>query len=164
VTNLFAASRNSVLLASLISVIVDGFASQVIAHAQRPPRLLPNHGQDRSPGTVPTTHPFSTTAPVKASEDDNFLGPLRDSPLLKQIAGNPEALGALQDFMSLMVKNGVDMSSKPSTMTLIKLASNTELRDAAKRFVTALQKAGIDINPQNAMELLAGPNGWTPKK
>jgi len=66
--------------------------------------------------------------------------------------------------MSLMVKNGVDMSSKPSTMTLIKLASNTELRDAAKRFVTALQKAGIDINPQNAMELLAGPNGWTPKK
>lgn len=82
-------------------------ASQVIAHAQRPPRLLPNHGQDRNPGTIPTTHPFSTTAPVKASEDDNFLGPLRDSPLLKQIAGNPEALGALQDFMSLMVKNGM---------------------------------------------------------
>lgn len=57
-------------------------------------------------------------------------------------------LSQIYHALNAFLDGGVDMSSKPSTMTLIKLASNTELRDAAKRFVTALQKAGIDINPQ----------------
>ncbi|KDQ20737.1 hypothetical protein BOTBODRAFT_26753 [Botryobasidium botryosum FD-172 SS1] len=128
-------------------------ASQMVANHHHPIRIVNMRHQ-----------PFSASTPSRASEDENLMHALRDSPLLKQLADNPAAMKSLRDFMDLMMKNGLDMTKKPSTLTMLKLAGNAELREAAKNFVAEIRKAGIDINPQNAMELLAGPNGWPPKK
>jgi uncharacterized protein (DUF302 family) len=55
--------------------------------------------------------------------------------------------------MSTECSTGVDLSSgkPPSAMQMFRLATNSEFKEAAKKVVEELKKAGIDLTSQDAM-------------
>jgi hypothetical protein len=43
---------------------------------------------------------------------------------------------------------GIDANTPPSTFQMMKLAANSEFREAAQKVVSELQKAGVDLTSQ----------------
>jgi len=77
--------------------------------------------------------------------------------MFTQMAENPEVLGALSKMAEFLQKNDYDMTVPVSRMTLFKLATNSEFRELARNAMTEMQKAGIDIKAEHAMELFTSP-------
>ncbi|KAG8732631.1 hypothetical protein FRC12_019193 [Ceratobasidium sp. 428] len=102
------------------------------------------------------TRPFSSTSTRRASEDeDSFMAGFRSSPVFDKLAEKPDALAALSKVAEFVKKNNIDTSSPPSSMTLFKLATNSEFRELARNAMEEIRKAGIDLRPENALELFS---------
>ncbi|OAX42880.1 hypothetical protein K503DRAFT_262257 [Rhizopogon vinicolor AM-OR11-026] len=101
---------------------------------------------------------FSFTSRLQASEDeDAFLSQFKNTSIFGKLADKPEALMALRDFAELMRAQGIDANSgPPSTMQMMRLAANSEFREAAQKVVTELQKAGVDLTSQDTIQELMG--------
>ncbi|KAG0705469.1 hypothetical protein DFH29DRAFT_906631 [Suillus ampliporus] len=100
---------------------------------------------------------FSFTTRLQASEnEDAFLSQFKNTSIFGKLADKPEALMALRDFAELMRAQGIDANSPPSTLQMMKLAANSEFRQAAQKVVTELQKAGVDVTSQETMQELMG--------
>ncbi|KAG1753841.1 uncharacterized protein EDB91DRAFT_419925 [Suillus paluster] len=100
---------------------------------------------------------FSFSSRLQASEnEDAFLAQFKNTSIFGKLADKPEALMALRDFAELMRAQGIDANSPPSTLQMMKLAANSEFRQAAQKVVTELQKAGVDITSQDTMQELMG--------
>ncbi|OJA20878.1 hypothetical protein AZE42_00864 [Rhizopogon vesiculosus] len=101
---------------------------------------------------------FSFTTRLQASEDeDAFLSQFKNTSIFGKLADKPEALMALRDFAELMRAQGIDANSgPPSTMQMMRLAANSEFRQAAQKVVTELQKAGVDLTSQDTIQELMG--------
>ncbi|KAG2152027.1 hypothetical protein BD769DRAFT_1402715 [Suillus cothurnatus] len=67
-----------------------------------------------------------------------------------------QALMALRDFAQLMKAQGIDANTPPSTFQMMKLAANSEFREAAQKVVSELQKAGVDLTSQDTIQELMG--------
>ncbi|KAG8856802.1 hypothetical protein FRB96_006306 [Tulasnella sp. 330] len=70
-----------------------------------------------------------------------------------KLANNKEAMASLQEMSAIMKAAGVDFTQKPSMFTMMRLSANPEFRTVAKRLMEEMKKAGIDINPENAMQM-----------
>ncbi|KAB5592093.1 hypothetical protein CTheo_4475 [Ceratobasidium theobromae] len=123
---------------------------------------------------------FASTPLRRASEDaDSFMAAFKDTPLFTKFAEQPEAVAALSDVAEFLKKNGalilrllrapvnylyldIDMTIPLSSMTMFKLATNSEFRELIRKALDEFKKAGIEINPENAMELLSP--GFNPPK
>ncbi|KAG2348682.1 hypothetical protein BDR05DRAFT_839516, partial [Suillus weaverae] len=94
---------------------------------------------------------FSYTPRLQASEnEDAFLSQFKNTSIFGKLADKPEALMALRDFAELMKAQGqpiiwIDANSPPSAFQMMKLAANSEFREAAQKVVSELQKAGVDL-------------------
>ncbi|QRV73191.1 hypothetical protein RhiJN_01205 [Ceratobasidium sp. AG-Ba] len=107
---------------------------------------------------------FSYTPIRRASEDsDSFMAGFRNSPIFNQLADKPEAIAALSKMAEYLKKQDIDLSTPPSSMTLFKLATNSEFRELTRQAMTEIRKAGIDLRPENAMELFAPKDPKGPK-
>ncbi|TDL29470.1 hypothetical protein BD410DRAFT_892758 [Rickenella mellea] len=116
-----------------------------------------------------TRHPpllrrkISATPRRTASEDPNAeaLANFRNSPLMHQISNKPDALNALKDFALMIQDLGIQFSPArpPSTWQMLKLAANPKFREGVQRVTEELRKAGVEITPENAVELLTGKRG-----
>ncbi|KIK65459.1 hypothetical protein GYMLUDRAFT_116843, partial [Collybiopsis luxurians FD-317 M1] len=64
----------------------------------------------------------------------------------KKLQQSPDAILALKEFIELLQKEGLDVSSgkPPSTMQIVKLGMKKEVRDGMTRMTEAMQKAGVD--------------------
>ncbi|EGO01772.1 hypothetical protein SERLA73DRAFT_177267 [Serpula lacrymans var. lacrymans S7.3] len=106
-----------------------------------------------------TQRSFSCTSRLQAAEpqDDTFLSNFKNTPIFRKLADKPEALIALRDFAAILKERGIDPSSgPPSTTQMLRLAANSEFREAAQRVVTELKNAGVDLTSQDAMQELMG--------
>jgi len=105
----------------------------------------------------PATHfrrDFTFTPRPQASENsDAFLAKFKDTSIFQKLADKPDALRALSDFAKMLKEQGMDIAAgqKPSTWQMLRLAANLEFREAAKRVMDELQKAGIDVTSQDTM-------------
>ncbi|KAK4687399.1 hypothetical protein P7C73_g2726, partial [Tremellales sp. Uapishka_1] len=72
-----------------------------------------------------------------------------------KIQGHPGAQAALAEIGRLMQAKGIDTTKVPSTMQMMKLAVDSDIRAAGQKVVEELKSAGIDITPQNAMEVFS---------
>jgi len=107
-----------------------------------------------------SSRPFSCTPIYRASEDaESFMAAFKNSPLFTQFAEKPEALVALSKVAEFLRKNEFDMSIPLSSMTMFKLATSAEFRELARNAMLELRKAGIDIKPENAVELFSQASG-----
>jgi hypothetical protein len=115
---------------------------------------------------TPPTRFFSYSS-RKAAEIPNAqkeaLAALKSSETFLKISKNPAALSAIRklaevmqnsgSFLSSQLRNavlknptGIDLGSKPSTFQMLKLATNSEFREASKNVVQEFQNAGVDLN------------------
>ncbi|KAG1780193.1 hypothetical protein EV702DRAFT_1081390 [Suillus placidus] len=100
---------------------------------------------------------FSYTPRLQASEnEDAFLSQFKNTSIFVKLADKPEALMALRDFAELMKAQGIDANSPPSAFQMMKLAANSEFREAAQKVVSELQKAGVDLTSQDTIQELMG--------
>ncbi|KAG8710419.1 hypothetical protein FRC08_017189 [Ceratobasidium sp. 394] len=118
-------------------------------------RLAVRHGAQttRRPVTLTSQNrllrSFSSTPTHRAHEDlDSFMAGFRNSPLFNQLAEKPEILAALSKMAEFLKKSDIDMSSPPSSMTLFKLATNSEFRELTRNAMEEIRKAGIDLRPE----------------
>ncbi|KAK4703315.1 hypothetical protein P7C70_g2900, partial [Phenoliferia sp. Uapishka_3] len=144
--------------------------------------LQPEASTSRFPTSfVRSISPFSTSAVGHASEapQSPFEAPYAQAavPLYDRLQAHPEALQAIQALsMILKEKTGVDLAGgeKPNmamsqsiislkqartsahepTLSVMKLAQDPELRTAAENLMKALSGAGIQIDPQQALQAL----------
>lgn len=114
---------------------------------------------------LPRYH-FSTTFQRAAvpSNLSAFQAAFQKTAIFKKLANHPEAISALQDlakaldgagrkFISIHEQTtypslaGVDVAGgkQPSTLQMIKLAANSELRAAVKRVAEEMKKADVDF-------------------
>ncbi|KAF8897347.1 hypothetical protein BD779DRAFT_1490324 [Infundibulicybe gibba] len=130
------------------------FSLQVIAVATlRNARPLLQYSYQRPPPQF--RRPFSATPHPQASENpEAFITAFKNTSIFKKLADKPEALVALEEFARLLQSSGVDLSSgkRPSTLQMLKLASNSEFRTGAQRVVEELQKAGVDFKSKEIMD------------
>ncbi|KAH7904455.1 hypothetical protein BJ138DRAFT_1119399 [Hygrophoropsis aurantiaca] len=128
-------------------------ARRLFISAQRPTRL-------QSLAYLRCRRTFSFTPHLRAAEnDDTFLTQLKNSSLFQKLADKPEALIALRDFANFMRDQGkcIDTTSgPPSTMQMMRLAANSEFRQAAQKVVEELKNAGVDLTSQDTMQELMG--------
>ncbi|KAG2146630.1 hypothetical protein DEU56DRAFT_785542 [Suillus clintonianus] len=100
---------------------------------------------------------FSFTSRLQASEnEDAFLSQFKNTSIFGKLADKPEALMALRDFAELMRAQGIDANAPPSTLQMMRLAANSEFREAAQKVVTELQNAGVDLTSQDTIQELMG--------
>ncbi|KAG1820383.1 uncharacterized protein BJ212DRAFT_1339769 [Suillus subaureus] len=100
---------------------------------------------------------FSYTPRLQASEnEDAFLSQFKNTSIFGKLADKPEALMALRDFAELMKAQGIDANTPPSAFQMMKLAANSEFREAAQKVVSELQKAGVDLTSQDTIQELMG--------
>ncbi|KIJ56637.1 hypothetical protein M422DRAFT_22791 [Sphaerobolus stellatus SS14] len=101
---------------------------------------------------VPRKRTFTSTQRVRqASESPN----VRDSTLFRQLATNPEALIAIKEFTESLKVQGLDFTKDaPSQFQIFKLLANSEFRKTLEKLKVDLEKAGVEITPDNAMEML----------
>ncbi|KAG9015494.1 hypothetical protein FRB94_000099 [Tulasnella sp. JGI-2019a] len=84
---------------------------------------------------------------------------------MAKLASSKEAMDALQEMAAIIKDAGIDFTQKPSRFTMMKLAANAEFRTVAKKVMAEMQKAGVDINPENAMSMfMSGGLGNDSKK
>ncbi|EPQ32244.1 uncharacterized protein PFL1_00441 [Pseudozyma flocculosa PF-1] len=71
-------------------------------------------------------------------------------PGFEKVTQRPSAIEAIRNLVEIMKKNGIDMSSgeKPSMFQMMKLASNSEIREATGKLMHELKEAGMDVSPQ----------------
>ncbi|KAL8293678.1 hypothetical protein RQP46_000379 [Phenoliferia psychrophenolica] len=110
---------------------------------------------------VRSISPFSTSAPSFASEapQSPFEAPYSQAaaPLYDRLHSNPETLEAIKRLsLVLKEKTGVDLAGgeKPTMAMMMKLAQDPDLRAAAENLMKALSEAGIQIDPQQALQAL----------
>ncbi|KAF7776395.1 hypothetical protein Agabi119p4_4788 [Agaricus bisporus var. burnettii] len=98
---------------------------------------------------------FHWAVPRRTVQDKQpLIDAFRQTTLFQKLAGHPEAVYALEDFAKLMQAKGLDFSSgkPPSPLQMLKLASNSEFRESAKRVGEELQKAGVDMQSKELMQ------------
>ncbi|KAG8930574.1 hypothetical protein FRC02_004037 [Tulasnella sp. 418] len=108
---------------------------------------------------------FSSSSSSRATEDDamqKFVESFKNSPAMAKLMESPSAMQALKEMSDLLAESGVDMHSKPSFATLMRLTARSDFREAAKKVMVEFEKAGVKIDPQNAMQILTG--GGMPNK
>ncbi|KAG9099690.1 hypothetical protein FRC06_004942 [Ceratobasidium sp. 370] len=126
-------------------------------------RVAVRHGARAARPVAPISQgrllrPFSSTPARRAYEDlDSFMAGFRNSPLFNRLAEEPEVLAALSKMAEFLKKSGIDMSTPPSSLTLFKLATNSEFRELTRNATEEIRKAGIDLRPEDAMELFSPP-------
>ncbi|TFK43138.1 hypothetical protein BDQ12DRAFT_674463 [Crucibulum laeve] len=131
------------------------FVSQIVC---RNARLIAQPASKRY--TLSTRRLFSSTTLARASEstgpDPKLLAALRKTTFVRKLADSPKALEALMNFTKIMHEKGVDLASgkPPSGMQMMRLAANSEFREAASTMVEELKKAGVDLKSKEVMEEL----------
>ncbi|KAF8525371.1 hypothetical protein JB92DRAFT_3109106 [Gautieria morchelliformis] len=95
---------------------------------------------------------FASTPRAEATENPSF----KNSPLFQQLATNPDALDALKEFGRFMKEEGIDFSPDrpPSSIQLFKLLANPAFRKGVQKLRDDLANAGVNVDPENAMEML----------
>ncbi|KAJ2933478.1 hypothetical protein H1R20_g3607, partial [Candolleomyces eurysporus] len=83
----------------------------------------------------------------------------------KKVANHPGSLEALRNLMEVLMKNGINMGSgqQPGLSDMIKLARNTEFRDAVVRVKTEMKAAGFDLEDPELMKSLMSIASPPPK-
>lgn len=86
-----------------------------------------------------------------------FTSALQKTAIFQKIADHPQAIAALQEFACILQRDGIDLTcGQPSVFKIMKLAANSDFKNAMKRVSEELQKAGIDISSPEVMnELLS---------
>ncbi|KAJ3564349.1 hypothetical protein NP233_g8347 [Leucocoprinus birnbaumii] len=98
---------------------------------------------------------FHLTPTRRAAENkEAFFKAFQNTSLYSKLSQHPDALAALSDFAKLLQDKGIDLSTgkPPSTLQMIKLASNADFREATKRVGEELQKAGVDLQSKAVMQ------------
>ncbi|KAF8592375.1 hypothetical protein K439DRAFT_1378447 [Ramaria rubella] len=104
---------------------------------------------------------FASTPRTDATESPSF----KESPLFQQLATNKDALLAVQEFANTMKERGIDFSPerRPTSMQLLRLLANPEFRKSVQKLRDDLEKAGVNVNPEDAMEMLNAFRGQDAK-
>ncbi|KAF8974776.1 hypothetical protein BDZ97DRAFT_1647253 [Flammula alnicola] len=96
---------------------------------------------------------LSSTTPRRAVEkppslDKPSLDALKATSTYQKLSKNPDAILAIKNFAEIMEKQGVDTTSgkPPSMLQMSKLFLNSEVREASKKLVEELKKAGVDLS------------------
>lgn len=107
------------------------------------------------PLTLSSRRAFHVTPSRRAVESkEAFFKAFQNTGLFNKLANHPEAAVALQDLAKVLQEKGIDLTTgkPPSTLQMIKLASNAEFRAAAKRVEEELQKAGVDLRSKEVLQ------------
>jgi hypothetical protein len=114
---------------------------------------------------IPSARYFSVSAYRQAAEiskaQTEALEALKSSEAFQKISKSPAALSAIQKLTEVMQNSGpflfsfakvilkyatgIDPGTKPTTLQMLKLATNSEFREASKSVVQELQNAGVDL-------------------
>ncbi|THV03288.1 hypothetical protein K435DRAFT_715660 [Dendrothele bispora CBS 962.96] len=117
--------------------------------------------------TFITTHRRQSEGQTDHEELQRKYAQLQNSELFKKLQASPSALDAASELGKIMQKEGFDFTSgkKPSAMQMMKLAFNSEIKEASLRLKEELDKAGIDITDKNLVaEMMNLLNVPSPKK
>ncbi|KAK7470852.1 hypothetical protein VKT23_002268 [Stygiomarasmius scandens] len=120
------------------------------------------------------TRSFATSYRRESQDKPDFdelqraYSQFQNTELFKKLSASPSALNAASEFGQVLQREGFDFTSgkKPTTMQMMKLAFNSEVKAASLRLKEELDKAGIDITDKNLvaemMELMK--NAPPPKR
>ncbi|KAE9410258.1 hypothetical protein BT96DRAFT_969352 [Gymnopus androsaceus JB14] len=127
-------------------------------------RLLATYTYTRPHHSILPNRGFSSSSPRPASEapippsSPELHARLQNTTLAKKLQQSPEALQAIRDFIDVLQREGLDVSSgkPPSAMQLMRLGLKKDVRDGMARVTTAMQNAGVDPTDKNMMaEIMA---------
>ncbi|KAL0581965.1 tau 95 subunit of transcription factor TFIIIC [Marasmius crinis-equi] len=96
--------------------------------------------------------PFSISTPRQASEQPDLQElyvKLSQTTVYKKLQEAPAAFEALKNFGEIMKNAGFDPTQPPSTMQMLKLSMNKEVREAGLRMNEEFAKAGIDLTDKD---------------
>lgn len=105
----------------------------------------------RTPAMAPNVfRPTFTRFASSSSEDD-----LPDKDILKlqdvvsKLNQHPEIRELLAELQTILVNKGFNPEVQPSFTEIMKLFADKEVRELAKRLKGSLDKAGIEISPED---------------
>ncbi|GMK59054.1 hypothetical protein CspeluHIS016_0700690 [Cutaneotrichosporon spelunceum] len=90
---------------------------------------------------------------IRFASEDPFAQDPRIIELRNKIQAHEGAKQAIMRLGQLMQDKGVDLSKPPSTMQVMKLGMDPDIREAGQNLMVQLQEAGVDINPETASQI-----------
>ncbi|BEI89856.1 uncharacterized protein CcaverHIS019_0212180 [Cutaneotrichosporon cavernicola] len=105
---------------------------------------------------LPAVPCFSRRLHVSArrfASEDPFAQDPRIVELRNKIQAHEGAKQAIMRLGQLMQDKGVDLSKPPSTMQVMKLGMDPDIREAGQNLMVQLKEAGVDINPETASQI-----------
>ncbi|KAL1410367.1 hypothetical protein Q8F55_004375 [Vanrija albida] len=101
---------------------------------------------------------FTASALARASEQPNPPNPMMDPRIqdfARKVHEHEGARAAMTRLGELMKEKGIDLSQPPSTMTMLKLGMDKEVREAGQKLMEELKNAGIEITPETAQQIFS---------
>ncbi|KAK0467935.1 uncharacterized protein EV420DRAFT_1635202 [Desarmillaria tabescens] len=115
-----------------------------------------------------TPRPFSTsvrrlaTPSSESPEDLAKFEKFQNTTIFKALRDNPDASGALNDFIAFIKKQGLDYRTPPSKVAMIKLAMNPEFRAAFQKVNDECMKVGVDFSSKEVQQEIMDVFGKPP--
>ncbi|KAJ8086408.1 hypothetical protein PM082_005231 [Marasmius tenuissimus] len=131
--------------------------SRRLAQSLLSPRLSLQLFSRHTPRLLSRQHArsFSISPPRQASENpdiEELYVKLSQTTVFKKLQESPGAIEALKKFGEAMQAQGFDPTKPPSTVQMLKLSMNKEVREAGMRMNEEFGKAGIDLSDKSVLE------------
>jgi len=118
---------------------------------------------DRSHSRILTARSFSSSTYRRATEgntgiknDLNVVEEVDKSPLSAILSEHPQLWPSIHKFIEIAQEEGIDLTNpKPSFSTLMKMAGNQRIKDAALNLRGEFEAAGLEMSKEDALNLLS---------
>ncbi|KIY63480.1 hypothetical protein CYLTODRAFT_446595 [Cylindrobasidium torrendii FP15055 ss-10] len=99
----------------------------------------------------------------RANAPEIDLAKLKKSSVFKALAGNDEAIKATQKFVEVLREKGFDYKTPPTKLQMLRLAADSEFREAFSQMHAIFTSAGVDMtSPEVQTELMGVLNQAPP--